>query len=76
MAQNQANSSDLNDIPPIPAALITALENRFPSRCPQINDSERLIWMNAGKAELIQWLKDAHVRRKSATDKLEVSQRV
>lgn len=77
MAENSAKSSDLKDIPAIPPALITALEARFPNRCPQINDSERLIWMNAGKAELIQWLRDTHNRRcQEGLTKLEVIQRV
>lgn len=77
MPQNNTIPSDLSDLPPVPPALITALEKRYPNRCPQIEDSERLIWMNAGKAELVAWLRSVVDRRtKIGLDKIEVSQNV
>lgn len=63
MPQDPAKSSDYNDIPPIPLGLIDALERRFPSKCPDISDSERVIFLYAGKVELIRWMRNVMTRR-------------
>lgn len=67
MPQDPHNSSDYKDLPPIPGGLIEALEARFPSRCPQVTDSERDIFLYAGKVALIQWLKTIQVQRLKAS---------
>ncbi len=63
MPQNPLKSSDYNDIPPIPLGLIKALEERFPTKCPDLSDSERVIFYYAGQVAMIQWLKDIQTRR-------------
>ncbi len=63
MPKEPLNSSDYKDIPPIPPGLIDALERRFPSRCPELDETERVIFFNAGRCELIQWLKNIQARR-------------
>ncbi len=63
MPQDPLNSSDCNDIPSITPGLIEALERRFPSKCPDITDSERFIFHYAGKVDLIRWLKQLQTRR-------------
>lgn len=63
MPKDPLNSSDYKDIPAIPPGLIDALERRFPSKCPDISDSERVIFLYAGKVELIQWMRTLQIRR-------------
>ncbi|WP_067516889.1 hypothetical protein [Endozoicomonas ascidiicola] len=62
-------------LPPIPKALLTALRTRFPLRNPQVTVSERELWMEVGKQDLLEFLefhlqkqqdnvmKDSHVLR-------------
>jgi len=47
----------LTSCPPISEALLKDLEARFPSRCPDINDLDREIWIYAGKVSLIAFLR-------------------
>lgn len=58
-----------NPIPHIPKDLIEDLDRRFPPRCPSPDDHKRLIWMYAGKRELIEVLKESHRRQVSASMK-------
>ena len=44
-------------IPPLDRALIEALDERVPERCPDPSWSDREIWIYAGKRELIRVLK-------------------
>ena len=44
-------------IPPLDRALIEALDERVPERCPDPSWSDREIWIYAGKRELIRLLK-------------------
>ncbi len=67
MPKEPLNSSEYKDIPPIPPGLIEALERRFPSRCPEIDHSERVIFFNAGRCDLIAWLKMIQTRRLQST---------
>lgn len=46
----------LPPLPPIDPALVKALNQRFPHRCPNPNDSEREIWMKAGERRLVDFL--------------------
>ncbi|GGX91111.1 hypothetical protein GCM10007160_18240 [Litchfieldella qijiaojingensis] len=41
----------------VPQDLLKELDQRFPSQCPDINDSERQIWINKGKREVVEFLK-------------------
>ena len=65
MPKDPLKSSDYNDIPPIPGGLIEALERRFPDKCPDLADSERLIFFYAGKVELIRWMKTLQIQRQT-----------
>lgn len=44
--------------------LISELDQEYPERCPGPRDTERAIWMNAGKRELVRNL----LRRKEITE--------
>jgi hypothetical protein len=63
MPKDLLSTSEYKDIPTIPAGLIEALERRFPSQCPELSQSERVIFFNAGRCELIAWLKNLQTRR-------------
>lgn len=43
--------------PPITPALIAALDARFPDRCPDLATSERVVWVDAGSARVVRFLK-------------------
>jgi hypothetical protein len=45
------------DFPLIPEDLLEALEKRFPDRCPDPQWSERRIWIEVGKREVVKFLK-------------------
>lgn len=57
------------DLPHIPDDLLAALEARFPDRCPDITDPERMIWFKAGQRSVIAILAD-QARRQKETDAL------
>lgn len=42
--------------PHIPSDLMNFIDSTYPERCPDKEDSERAIWMYAGKRELVRWL--------------------
>ena len=63
MPQDPVKSSDYKDIPAIPPGLIDALERRFPSKCPDVHDSERVIFHYAGQVAMIRWLRNVQSRR-------------
>ena len=65
MPKDPLNTSELKDLPPIPGGLIEALERRFPSRCPQVTESEREIFFYAGQVALIQWMKTTQLQRQN-----------
>lgn len=41
----------------VPEDLLKELDERFPDKCPDINDSDRKIWIDKGKREVIEFLK-------------------
>lgn len=47
----------LSDLPDLSPALVDALDALFPEKCPDIQDTERAIWMYAGKRELVRALR-------------------
>lgn len=53
-------SRDLSDVklPPLTKALVDALDKQFPEKCPSIADTERMIWMYAGKRELVRYIQN------------------
>ena len=40
----------------VPKDLLDELDERFPDQCPSIQDSEREIWMKAGRRDVIRML--------------------
>ena len=54
------SSEPLRPCPPLADALVEYLDSMIPHRCPSIGDSERSIWMYAGKRELVDFLKKRH----------------
>lgn len=58
-------SSDLK-LSPIPKDLLEDIQRLFPNRCPKEQDSERRIWMEVGKQELIEFLKVQYQRQQKA----------
>lgn len=48
----------MKELPSTTIELIDLLDQVFPHKCPKPNESERDIWMYAGKRELIDLLKD------------------
>ena len=60
------NLSSESILSPIPKDLLEDLQKVFPNRCPKEQDSERRIWMNAGKQELIEFLQVQFQRQQKA----------
>jgi hypothetical protein len=56
-------------IPPISKALVDWLNRLFPDRCPNVNMSDRDIWIAAGRADVVRKL--AHEHNQQATRVLE-----
>jgi hypothetical protein len=56
-------NSDYTDIPPFSEALVAALERRFPSRCPDMNDTERQMFLYKGKVELVAFLRQVYNKK-------------
>lgn len=42
--------------PPIDEALLKKLDEMVPEKCPDINDSDRAIWMYAGQRQVVRML--------------------
>lgn len=42
--------------PPIDERLIAALGAKFPDQAPDIQMSEKEVWFNAGRADVVRWL--------------------
>lgn len=47
---------DPSTFPLIDRALLVALDKAFPERCPNVQWSDRKVWMEAGKREAIRFL--------------------
>lgn len=54
-------------IPPLDEELIKALEERFPSRCPKLTDSDREIWCYVGQRKVVEFLRDQYERQQENT---------
>lgn len=46
----------MKGLPVYTVDLVDELDETFPHKCPIEKDSERRIWMDAGRRELIDWL--------------------
>ena len=57
MTADNARLPTLCDLPDLSPALVDALDELFPERCPYIQDTERAIWMYAGKRALVRDLR-------------------
>ena len=49
--------------PVLDEALIKALEQAIPERCPDISDRKRAIWMYAGKREVVRMLRAVYLEQ-------------
>ena len=58
------STSTLPKIPPLDASLVEALDKRFPERSPQIDMTDRAIWIEVGKREVVRFLL-AELKRQS-----------
>lgn len=58
----KAKVQTLDDLP-LTEELVDGLDKLVPHRCPAVSQSEREIWMYAGKRQLVDALKTAMVRR-------------
>ena len=46
--------------PPISKALVTALEERCPEKCPELTMTEKEIWFYAGQRQIVRLIKKAY----------------
>lgn len=53
----------LTRLPGLSRELVEGLDRLIPERCPGVNQSERVIWMYAGKRELVRHLIAIHTRQ-------------
>lgn len=61
----QTDSENIK-LPGITDALVEALEALFPPKCPTLKQSDREIWMNAGRRAMVEYIKLQHQRNKKA----------
>lgn len=62
-------SSPTTPAPKLPGttdALVEALDALFPARCPSPDQTDRDIWMYAGKRQLVEYIALQHQRHKNA----------
>jgi hypothetical protein len=52
------------ELPHFSDDLLTALAEKFPDKCPHVMDAERVIWLKAGAASVVAYLKDQRERQK------------
>jgi len=53
-------TNPIRKLPDLSRDLIDVLDARFPLRLPDINDSEREIWLKVGQRKVIDFLKDTY----------------
>ena len=46
----------MEDFPPIPKALLIALDEMFPNTCPRIEDKDRMVWFKTGQRAVVEFL--------------------
>lgn len=68
---NTNNTSGI-DLPHVPDDLLVALDARFPDKCPDITEPERMIWFKAGQRNVITILADQARRQKEADAMTEI----
>ena len=61
---SDARQPTLSDLPGLTAELVDALDALFPERCPDMQDTERLIWMYTGKRALVRDLRTVLKRQR------------
>lgn len=60
------------DLPHVPDDLLAALDARFPDKCPDISEQDRMIWFKAGQRSVIAILADQARRQKEADTMAEI----
>jgi hypothetical protein len=48
---------DFRPIPPVSEELVKDLDQRFPARCPHLEENDRHIWFYAGQRAVVDFLK-------------------
>lgn len=48
---------DNPEFPRVSKELVERLEELFPDRCPTVKDSDRTIWINVGRADVVRFLR-------------------
>lgn len=51
--------------PPIDEALLKKLDEVFPEKCPDLDDSDRLIWMFVGQRSVVRMLRAVYLEQQS-----------
>ncbi|RTL93870.1 hypothetical protein EJV44_15475 [Ancylobacter aquaticus] len=46
-----------DQFPPVPEALVAALERRFPDRAPNMEASDREVWAGVGSVRVVRFLR-------------------
>lgn len=49
--------------PPIDEALLRKLEETFPEKCPELDDSDRLIWSHVGQRSVVRMLRAVYLEQ-------------
>lgn len=50
-------------VPTVPLELLEELERRFPNQCASIDDCDRMIWMKAGRNDVVNFLRNQYERQ-------------
>lgn len=53
-------------LPPLDKELVDRLNVLYPERCPSVKDSDRDIWVYAGKRELVRWINEQYRRQQES----------
>lgn len=61
------NDPEPASLPDIPEALLLALEKNFPPFIPQPSMKPEALWMHAGKADLVRWLRAYFIKQQNAS---------
>jgi hypothetical protein len=54
------NHKEPDSLPPISKALVDALEERCPEKCPDITMTEKEIWFYAGQRQIVRLITKAY----------------
>ena len=50
----------IEKFPLVTEELVSALENVFPDKCPDLGFTDRMIWYRAGQASVAEYLRGIH----------------